>query len=203
MNKIPVKIALIKDSEGFENITMGLNSMYYFKVREDTHEKLLEFNGQYIQTIKKIKRVKAQNTPKQYSRMTSTMWWKIGRVLYVFNNTTEDDFFVTNYSTAIKRDTGISYPNEVMAFGKYLEEKQVIDKVPYYYYGRLLRKHKTLKRYGIFEQELEKLNKMGIDGNLPGYNNYRKMLAQAVCDAKELRQKYRPAKKKPIQTRFS
>ena len=201
MNKIPVKIALIKDSKGLEKIAMGINSMYYFKVREDTHEKLSEFNKQYVQTIKKIRYMKAKNTPKQRSRMTSTMWWKIGRVLYAFNNKTEDEFFVTNYSTAIRRDTGISYPNEIMTFGKFLKEKQIIDKIPYYYYGRLLRKHKVLRRYGIFEQELEKLNKMGTDGNLPRYNNYRNMLAQVVYDAR-VQPETQGNKEKSVQTKL-
>ena len=196
INKIPVKIARIIDSKGVEKITMGLNSRYYFKVKEDTHEKLSEFNKLYYQTINQINNIKTKNTPKGQQRLKikPTTWWKIGRVLYIFNSKIENKFFVTNYSTALRKDTGISYLNEVMLFGKYLTESQVNDKVPFYYYARLLRKRTRLRRHGIFEQELEKLNTMGSGGNLPGYNNYSNLLEQTM---KESRAKTKSRKNPP------
>lgn len=176
-NQIPVRIIQAQDSHGNKQVGVTLDISYYVETNGDPSQQVEQFKKLYFSTLAEAKKLLGRK-----KRKSSTQYWKLGKILQEFNEKTENEFFITNYRTALQRDFGLtdSYVGIIFDFGKFFKESEIIDKIPFSVYFELLLKTRQLSTKGIFEKEKRRLLVMAKKGQIPGHKEYREELKHLV-----------------------
>lgn len=177
MEKFPIKIIETTTPAGEVIKEIMLDMSDYRDVRGDPLKKIQNFKKKYFAIIEKVKGLfdEGQTCP-------SSTYYKIGLLLQEFNNEIKNEFEIKNYTEAISRDFGLSrdYINDILIVVKVFKQNQIIDEIPFSYYRALKRKRSDLKKIGLFEKEIARLNKMGRDNKLPGREIYKTELIDKI-----------------------
>jgi len=178
-NKIPVRIIEAQDIHGNKQVGVTLDISYYVETEGDPSKKVEEFKKLYFSTLSKAKKLFGKK-----KRKTSTQYWKLSKILQEFNEKTENEFSITNYRIALQRDFGLtdSYVGVIFDFGKFFDENQVIDKIPFSVYFELSLKARRLLKLGLFEKEKKHLLEMAKKGKIPKHKEYRNKLGRLFAD---------------------
>ena len=179
--KIPVKI--IEFADGDKKIqevmidlidTIGLGG--------DPGEKLSSFRKKYFALVKKAQKI----MPKDKSKRKTSHFWKIGKLLYDFNKSIENEFEITNYQQAVIRDFGLyeSWLPRILKIGEFFTKNDIVDSVPFSHYHELIDKIPILGK-SAFEKEKKRLLKRAKDDRLPRVKEYRKELNVLVKSKKK------------------
>lgn len=183
-DKIPVKIIQTQDIHGTKKVGVRIDVGYYFDTKGDPEGKIQRFKKLYFDTVSKARKMfyGDENVMKKYQNIPSSTYWNLGVLLRKFNEEIENEFVITNYTQSLHRDFGLSrdYVYDLLIISKLLKKSQILDSVPFSYYRALMRKSNELKKRGILEQEINRLNKMGKTKTLPGRENYKKELIRIL-----------------------
>ena len=180
--KIPVKI--IEFADGDKKIqevmidlidTIGLDG--------DPGKKLSSFRKKYFALVKKAQKI----MPKDKSKRKTSHFWKIGKLLYDFNKSIENEFEITNYQQAVIRDFGLyeSWLPRILKIGEFFTKNDIVDSVPFSHYHELIDKIPILEK-SSFEKEKKRLLKRAKDDTLPTTKEYRKELNALVKSKKRV-----------------
>jgi len=174
MKKIPVKIIEISDGENKIQEVM-IDLVDTFRIGDDPGKKIDEFRNKYFAIVKKAQKI----MPKNKSDRKTTHFWKIGKLLYDFNKSIENEFEITNYNQAIIRDFGLyerSHVGHIIQFGEFFDKKDILDSIPMSTYLELIWKASILKKSGLLEKEKKRLLKMAKNKTLYSQKEYREEL---------------------------
>ena len=140
-------------------------------------KKIQDFKKKYFAMIEKVRKLFDEDQ----TRPSST-YYKIGLLLQEFNNEIKNEFEIKNYTEAISRDFGLSrdYIGDILIVVQVFKQNQIIDEIPFSYYRALKRKRSDLKKIGLLEKEITRLNKMGRVGKLPGREIYKTELINLI-----------------------
>lgn len=177
MKKIPIKIIQVTSPGGDTKKGAILDSQYYFQMEEGSREKIQAFEKLYFDTVKKATKI----MPKKKSNRKAFHYWKIGKLLFDFNNSIKNEFEITNFNQAIIRDFGLYSKRQTAAiiqFGKEFTEKDISDDVSFSHYLELLWIAHLLKENGVLEKEKKRLLKISKEKILPNRDEYRKELSK-------------------------
>ncbi len=189
MTKIPVKIVQVTSPSGEKKNGVMLDVHDYFEAKGNVETKIKQFEKMYFNMV-----LKAQNLfygrgieQKKYRNLPSSLYWKLGDILRKFNEEIETEFLITNYAQALYRDFGLSkdYVYDLLTIAKLFKKNEILDLVPFSYYRALKRKNKELQKFGIFEKEVMRLNKMGKEDKLVGRENYKIELNNLIENLKK------------------
>jgi len=180
--KIPVKI--IEFADGDKKIqevmidlidTIGLDG--------DPGKKLSSFRKKYFALVKKAQKI----MPKDKSKRKTSHFWKIGKLLYDFNKSIENEFEITNYQQAVIRDFGLyeSWLPRILKIGEFFTKNDISDNVPFSHYHELIDKIPILEK-SSFGKEKKRLLKRAKDDTLPTTKEYRKELNALVKSKKRV-----------------
>jgi len=194
MKQIPVKIIEITSPSGQTAKEVMLDVYDYYEMEGDVQKKIKDFKKLYFETVTKAEKLFYGNKDKKtkYQNLPSSVYWKLGNILSEFNNKIETEFEITNYVEALFRDFGLSkdYVYDLLTIAKLIKKKDILDLVPFSYYRALKRKRSQLKKLGIFDRELKRLNQLGIKGELPGREAYKIELIEIITkNAKKMKKK--------------
>jgi len=188
MNKIPIKIVELKSPSGQTAIDVMID-VYDYNEIENGQQKIKKFKKKYFEFVKKVQKLfygKNLNEKKKRQTLPSSLYYEIGGLLQKFNNEIKNEFEITNYTEAISRDFGLSkdYHYDISTIVQIFTKNQILDSVPFSYYRALKRKRSDLKKLGLFEQEIKRLNKMGKENKLPGREKYKVELIDIIKKTK-------------------
>jgi len=172
MNKIPVKIIEITSPSGQKAVEVMLDVFDYYEIKGSGQKKIKDFKKQYFEVVKKAKEI----MPKKKTNRKASHFWKIGKLLYDFNQSISKDFEITNYNQAIIRDFGLydrSHVGHTLQFGEFFEKNDISDSIPMSTYLELIWKANMLKEKGLLEKEKKRLLKRAKDKSLPPHKEYR------------------------------
>ena len=171
--KIPVRIVQAHDVYGNKQVGVTLDISYYVDGGEDASKQVEKFRRLYFTTLNKAKKLLGNK-----KRKTSKQYWHLSKLLQDFNAETENEFFITNYRTALERDFGItdSYVGVIFDFGKFFNEEEIIDEIPFSVYFELALKKRKLDKLGLFAKEKEALLKKVKTEKIPIHKDYRNYL---------------------------
>ena len=175
MNKIPIKIVELSSPSGQTAIDVMID-VYDFDDIENPQQKIKEFKKKYFDLIKKSQNI----MPKEKSKRKPSHFWEIGKLLYDFNKSIENEFEITNFTQAVIRDFGLYGTRQtaaILQFGKEFSKKDISDDISFSHYLELLWMTKLLKVNGYLEKEKKRLLKMGKNDTLPNRDVYRKELS--------------------------
>jgi len=171
MKKIPVKIVEITTPSG-ETIKEVMIDVFDFYNIEEVDNKIKNFRKQYFEIVKKAQKI----MPKKKTDRKASHFWKIGKLLYDFNKSIENEFEITNYTKAIIRDFGLydkSHVGHTLQFGEFFNKKDISNSIPMSTYLELIWKANILKENSLLEKEKKRLLKMAKDKTLPPHKEYR------------------------------
>lgn len=177
MNKIAVKVVWVKDINGKKHSSVMLDMDDIVGETPFTNfDSVKKFNSQYTDLIKSCKNMLKSGKIK--NKTLPSTYWKVGKKLLSFVESSELNFRFKNYRVAFQRDLAItdSYVGVIMDFPKFFEEKDVIDSIPMSYYFELILKARTLEEKHILKMEKEKLKELSETKRLPDHKTYRKIL---------------------------
>ena len=136
MKKIPVKIVQYTMNKQIrKNVMLDIFDTY--DIEGDAEKKLKEFKNQYFEIVKKAQDI----MPKEKSKRKASHFWKIGKLLFDFNKSIENEFEITNYNQAIIRDFGLydkSHVGHTLQFGEFFSKKDISDSIPMSTYLELI-----------------------------------------------------------------
>jgi hypothetical protein len=153
-----------------KNVMLDMLDAYV--IEGDVQKKLDDFRKRYFKTVEKALEIMP---PKREDRRSSH-FWKVGKLLYDFNESVTNRFEITNYTQAIIRDFGLydrSHLGHIIQFSQFFSKKEISDSIPMSTYLELVRKANVLKKSGLFEKEKERLLKMSKDNALLPHKKYR------------------------------
>ena len=182
MQKIPVKIVELIAPGGKKSIEVMIDVYDYHGI-EDPKEKIKQFKKMYFELVKK-----AQNIlPKNESKRKSSHFWTIGKLLYDFNKSIENEFEITNYQQAVIRDFGLyeSWLPRILKIGEFFTKNDISDSVPFSHYHELIDKIPILEK-SSFEKEKKRLLKRAKDDTLPTTKEYREELNALIKSKKKV-----------------
>jgi len=176
--KIPVKIVQTKDIHGTKKIGVMLDVEYYIESEGNPGAKVKKFKQLYFDTLEKGKKF----IPTHGTKRRTTEFWKLGKLLSKLKKSTNDEFFITNYYTALQRDFLFTskYLRMILEFGQYFKKNEVLNLIKFSHYMELIQKRKNLEKLNQFEKEKKRLLKMGKSRTLPGLMKYREQLKELV-----------------------
>src|SRR3989304_7704187 len=147
MKKIPVKIVEYTiNGQIRKNVMLDIFDTY--EIEGDAEKKLNNFKKKYFEIVKKAQEI----MPKKKTERKAIHFWKIGKLLYDFNNTIKNKFEITNYHQAIIRDFGLydrSHVTITIQFGEFFTKKDILDSIPMSTYLELIWKANLLKERGL------------------------------------------------------
>jgi hypothetical protein len=183
MEKIPVKIVELTSPSGKSAVDVMIDVYDYNEV-ENAQEKIQKFKKKYFALVKEAEKLFfGSNIKKTRSKnMSSLACWKSGNLFRKFDSDIQNEFIITNYPVALERDFGRSSPyiRELMTFSKLFKKKEILDSVPMAIYRALVWKKNQLDEIGILEQEKNRLIEMGKKYNVPGREEYKIELINAI-----------------------
>ena len=147
------------------------------EIKGDVEKKVDDFKQKYFGTVEKALKI----MPQDKKERKASHFWKVGRLLYNFNKSTENEFEITNYNQAIIRDFGLydrSHVGHTIQFGEFFNKNDISDSIPMSTYLELIWKANVLKNSGQFEKEKKRLLKMSKDNTLLPHKKYREELNQ-------------------------
>ena len=178
MNKIPVKIVEYTISgETRKNVMIDMFDTY--EIQGDVETKIKNFKKKYFDTLEKSKKI----IPKDKSKRKASHFWKIGKLLYDFNKSIENEFEIKNYNSAIIRDFGLydrSQVGHILQFGEFFKANDIDDEISMSHYLELIWKANLLQKWGLLEKEKKKLVKMSKTKTLLSHKLYREELNKLV-----------------------
>lgn len=180
--KIPVKIIEFSDGDKMIKEVM-IDLIDTIGLDGDPGEKLSSFRKKYFALVKKAQKI----MPKDKSKRKTSDFWEIGKLLYDFNKSIENEFEITNYQLAIIRDFGLydrSQVGHIIQFGEFFNKKDISDKIPMSTYLELIWKANLLKKAGKLEKEKKRLLQRAKNKTLPPHKEYRKELNALVTSKK-------------------
>ncbi len=184
--KIPIKIVELTSPSGKSAVDVMIDVYDYNEV-ENAQEKIQEFKKKYFELVKEAEKLFfGTNLSKTRTKnMSSLTCWKLGKLFQKFDSDIKNDFTITNYSVALEHDFGRSsrYIRELMIFSKLFKKKEILDSVPMAIYRALVWKKNQLDEIGILEQEKNRLIEMGKNNNVPGREEYKIELINAIKSA--------------------
>ena len=178
MNKIPIKIVELSSPSGKTAIDVMID-VYDFDDIENPQQKIKEFKKKYFDLIKKSQNI----MPKEKSKRKPSHFWEIGKLLYDFNKSIENEFEITNYQQAIIRDFQLynrSVVGHVIQFGEFFNKKDIVDTISMSHYIELIWKSNLLQKMEKLEVEKKRLIQRSKDKTLPPHKEYRVELNQLV-----------------------
>ena len=184
MKKIPVKIIEFSDGDRMIQEVM-VDLVDTIQLEGDPVKKIDKFRDKYFGLVKKAEKLFFGSNPdkKQKSKnLSSTTCWKVGNLFRKFEDDVQHDFEITNYAEALERDFGrsSSYIRELIIFSKLFTQKEIIDSIPMAIYRALVWKKNQLEEVGILEKEKKRLAKMGKNDQVPGREEYKIELIDAI-----------------------
>lgn len=183
MTKIPVKIVELTSPSGKSAVDVMIDIFDYNEV-EDVQEKIQEFKKKYFKLVKKAEKLFfGSNLKKTRSKnLSSSTCWKLGNLFRKFDDDIKNNFIITNYAEALERDFGRSsrYIRELIEFSKLFKEKELSDSIPMAIYRALVWKKIQLDELGILEKEKNRLIEMGKSKHVPGREQYKIELTDAI-----------------------
>ena len=182
MQKIPVKIVELTAPGGKKSIEVMIDVYDYHGI-ENPKEKITQFKKIYFELVKKAQDI----LPKDKSKRKTSHFWKIGKLLYDFNKSIENDFEITNFQQAVIRDFGLyeSWLPRILKLGEFFTKNDISDSVPFSHYHELIDKIPKLEK-SSFEKEKKILLKRAKDNTLPSTKEYRKELNVLVKSKKKV-----------------
>lgn len=188
MKKIPVQIVELTSPSGKKAIDVMID-IYDYNEIEKGQEKIKQFKKKYFEYVKRAEKLfYGDDKPsKKRTDKPSSTYWQLGTLLQKFNKEIKNEFEITNYTEAISRDFALSkdYHYDIFTILQIFKKDEILDSVPFSYYRALKRKRSDLKKLGLFEQEIKRLNKLGINNKLPGRENYKIELINIIKKAKK------------------
>lgn len=183
MKKIPVKIVEYAISgETRKNVMIDMIDTY--EIDGDVEIKIKNFKKKYFDLVKKAEKLFfGTNLDKTRTKnLSSSTYWKLGNLFQKFEDDIQNKFIITNYAEALERDFGRSsrYIRELIAFSKLFNENEILNSIPMAIYRALIWKKNQLDDIGILEQEKSRLTKMGKSKNVPGREQYKIELIDAI-----------------------
>ena len=176
MAKIPIRIDWIGDGEGIGDAEITMDLGYFESSGTSIRSDIRRFKQDYLEAIRQAREADASGDGKR--PLSARRRWRACRILSDFNQKASNKFVVTNYKEAYARDFGIP-PRSIrtyLDFGRSFEENEVVDQIPYSIYAELVFKMRGLRARGLFDLEKAQLIKMGMNGNPPMRDEYRKRL---------------------------
>ena len=176
MQKISVRIDWTKDDTGKYETQIVMGSNDFFSSGTTIRNEIKQFKRKYLDFVKKAQDI----MPKNKSERKSSHFWKIGELLYNFNKEVENEFFITNYSEALRRD--FEYFNSprtiayILELGKFFKRNEISDSIPITLYLELLQKRNAVQQRNLFEKEKSRLLKLAKEKKLPIKMEYRNQL---------------------------
>ena len=183
MMKIPVKIIEFADGDKMIQEVM-IDLVDTIGLDGDPGKKLSNFRKKYFDLVKKAQSI----MPKNKSKRKTSHFWKIGKLLYDFNKSIENEFEITNYQQAVIRDFGLydrSQVGHIIQFGEFFKKKDISDEISMSTYLELIWKANLLKKAGNLEKEKKRLLRRAKDKTLSPHKEYRKEL-NALIKSKSL-----------------
>jgi len=178
MKKIPIKIVELTSPSGKKGKEVMLDVFDYYEI-ENAQKKLSEFKKKYFETVEKASKI----MPKKKPERNTYHFWAIGKLLYDFNKSIENEFEIKNYNPAIIRDFGLydrSHVGHILQFGEFFTKKDLDNSIPMSTYLELIWKSSFFKKLGLLEKEKKRLLKMSKEKTLPPHKTYREELNQLV-----------------------
>lgn len=186
-DRIPIRIVQTQDMHDTKKISVLVDFADYVGNSNTLERSVEKFKKTYLDTVQSAKKLFYGASPEErkYQDLPSSLYWDLGNLINAFNKSVEDEFEIINYNEAISRDFGLSkdYIYDLVTVVKLFKKREIVDAVYFSYYRALKRKHKELKRLGLFEREKKRLNRLGKAGSLPGRERYKKQLVETIRDA--------------------
>ncbi|MBT4326009.1 MAG: hypothetical protein HOD60_03750 [Candidatus Nitrosopelagicus sp.] len=184
MKKIPVKIIEFSDGDRMVQEVM-IDLIDTMQLEGDPGEQIEDFRNSYFDFVKKVKTLfygSEQSKKKKRQTLPSSVYYRVGELFQKFNNEIKNRFEITNYTEAISRDFGLSidYHYDISTIVQVFKKNQIIDSVPFSYYRALKRKRSDLEKSDLFQKEIKRLNKMGLENALPGREKYKLELIEII-----------------------
>ena len=184
MKKIPVKIIEFSDGDRMVQEVM-IDLIDTMQLEGDPGEQIEAFRNSYFDFVKKVKTLfygSEQSKKKKRQTLPSSVYYRVGELFQKFNNEIKNRFEITNYTEAISRDFGLSidYHYDISTIVQVFKKNQIIDSVPFSYYRALKRKRSDLEKSDLFQKEIKRLNKMGLENALPGREKYKLELIEII-----------------------
>ena len=184
MKKIPVKIIEFSDGDRMVQEVM-IDLIDTMQLEGDPGEQIEDFRNSYFDFVKKVKTLfygSEQSKKKKRQTLPSSVHYRVGELFQKFNNEIKNRFEITNYTEAISRDFGLSidYHYDISTIVQVFKKNQIIDSVPFSYYRALKRKRSDLEKSDLFQKEIKRLNKMGLENALPGREKYKLELIEII-----------------------
>ena len=175
--KIPVRITWMKNEKGIIESEVLISLDDVFSEGISISKKIEKFKKRYVELVKKSQKI----MPKDKSKRKTSHFWKIGKLLYDFNKSIENDFEITNFQQAVIRDFGLyeSWLPRILKIGEFFTKNDIADSVPFSHYHELIDKIPILEK-SAFEKEKKRLLKRAKDDTLPTSKEYRKELNALV-----------------------
>lgn len=178
MNKIPVKIVQYTiNGETKKNVMIDMIDTY--DIHGDVEKKINAFKKKYFALVEKAQRL----MPKVKSKRKTSHFWQVGKLLYDFNKSIENQFEITNYNPAIVRDLQLynrSQVGHLIQFGEFFKKKDISDKISMSTYLELIWKASLLKEKGTLAKEKKRLLERSKNKTLPPHKEYREELKK-IC----------------------
>jgi hypothetical protein len=178
MNQIPVKIVEYTISgETRKNVMIDLIDTY--EISGNVENKIKKFKKKYFDLIKKSQNI----MPKEKSKRKPSHFWQIGKLLYDFNKSIENEFEITNFQQAVIRDFSLynrSVVGHVIQFGEFFNKKDIVDTISMSHYIELIWKSSLLQKMKKLEGEKKRLIKRANEKTLPPHKEYREELNELV-----------------------
>lgn len=147
----------------------------------DPGDKLAEFRRKYFDLVDDAKNLffTSNSTTKTKE---SSIYWKLGRLFYNFNSKIKNEFVITNFSSALHRDFGLSsrYVNELIIFSTLFKKNEVYDSISFSVYRAFVWKKNQLEAIGLLELEKENLIKKGKHNEKILREKYKKYLNELI-----------------------
>jgi len=175
MKKIPVKIVEITSPSGKKAKDVLIDVYDYMEMPGNVEEKIKNFKKKYFEIVDDAKKI----MPEEKSERKSSHFWKIGKLLFDFNKSINNEFEITNYHEAIKRDFGVYRKRQIgliLQFGKEFKKTDISDSISFSHYVELIWHANMLKKLGLLAQEKKRLLKMTKNKTLANSHTYSKEL---------------------------
>lgn len=177
MDKIPIKIVELSSPSGQTAIDIMID-VYDYNVIENAQQKIKEFKKKYFELVGKAQKL----MPEKRMEKVPSIYWKIGNLFKKFNDSTTNQFKITNYNEALERDFGLSnrYVSELIIFTNLFKRNEIHDSISISVYRALVWKKNQLEEIGELKNEKLRLIKRAKNNESIKREDYKKELNQLV-----------------------
>jgi len=174
--RIPVRIDPVAEADGSSSIEVFMDLVDFETYGTSVRNDIGEFRKDYLDIVKK-----ARVADSRGRGVSTRQRWRVCRMLADFNRKMANKFEITNYKQAYSRDFGLPMRSirTYLDFGRYFEDDEVVDGIPYSIYAELCFRIRGLVDSGKFESEKKRLLQMYREGNMPRRDDYRVQLKTA------------------------